>query len=159
MTENLRNKLRELILLFQKMFREHYAEGMFFGYVFNQIVNFFPEDLLDKEISIEEIHQEAEKRERLQKIIEQIFKKQGNWWEIFQKEEKAYIIECMANITPKEILRITSVEQARKIALDAIFCRKLCFRRNSITQQTPPEELLIYDKVIELLLEIKELIS
>lgn len=165
MTTDLRNKVQELIHLLQKMFCESYSDGMFFGYIFNQIVNFLPEELLDKEILIEEIHHEAEKREKLQKIIEYIFKKQGNWWDVFQKEEMVYAIAYMENITPKEVLKITSVEQAEERANDAIFCRgidsEIIFSLvgNTISQQTLPEELFIYDKVSELLLEIKELIS
>ena len=164
----LREKEKELIKEFQIIFDDkNYKSGMFFGYVFNEIVNFPIEDVLsairEKSIELEQFQKEAKKRKALQTIIEGIFKQREIWWNKYREEKNANIKQCTTNLEPDEVLGAKSLEQIRAICSDASFCR--CFLEcgnrfiNGDPQQVLPKELEQYEKVRNLLFEMKESIS
>ncbi len=168
----LQEKIKELIKEFQIIFdNENYKSGMFFGYVFNEIVNFPTEDVLsaiqEKSIELEKLQEEAKKRKVLQILVEGIFKSREIWQNKYKEEKHAYIVQCATNLEPDEVLKAKSLEQIRAICLDAIFCRHLnatlcchllgCENRliNGEPQQVLPAELEQYERVKKLLLEMK----
>ena len=164
----LRKKMEELIKEFQIIFDDkNYKSGMFFGYVFNEIVNFPIEDVLsairEKTIELDQLQEEAKKRKLLQIIIEGIFKQREIWWKKYEEEKHAYIVQCATNLEPDEVLEAKSLEQIRDICSDAIFCCRFleCGSRfiNGAPQQVLPKELEQYEKVRNLLFEMKESIS
>lgn len=164
----LREKGKELIKEFQIIFDDkNYKSGMFFGYVFNEIVNFQIEDVLrairEKSIELEKLQEEAKKRKVLQILIEGIFKQRKIWWNKYKEEKDAYIVQCATNLEPDEVLKAQSLEQIRAICSDASFCRRFveCGNRfiNGDPQQVLPKELEQYERVRNLLFEMKEAIS
>lgn len=164
----LREKGKELIKEFQIIFDDkNYKSGMFFGYVFNEIVNFPIEDVLrtirEKSIELEKLQEEAKKRKVLQILIEGIFKQRKIWWNKYKEEKDAYIVQCATNLEPDEVLKAQSLEQIQAICSDASFCRRFveCGNRfiNGDPQQVLPKELEQYERVRNLLFEMKEAIS
>ena len=164
----LRKKEEELIKEFQIIFDDkNYKSGIFFCYVFNEIVNFPIEDVLsenqEKSIELEQLQEEAKKRKALQRMIEGIFKQREIWWNKYREEKNAYILQCATNLEPDEVLEAKSLEKIRAICTDAIFCRRFleCGNRhiNGDPQQVLPKELDQYERVRNLLFEMKELIS
>ena len=164
----LREKGKELIKEFQIIFDDkNYKSGMFFGYVFNEIVNFPIEDVLsairEKSIKLEKLQEEAKKRKVLQILIEGIFKQREIWWKKYEEEKYEYIVQCATNLEPDEVLEAKSLEQIRDICSDASFCCRFleCGSRfiNGAPQQVLPKELEQYEKVRNLLFEMKESIS
>lgn len=164
----LRKKGEELIKEFQIIFDDkNYKSGIFFGYVFNEIVNFPIEDVLsairEKTIELEELQEEAKKRKLLQIIIEGIFKQREIWWNKYREEKNAYILQCATNLEPDEVLAAKSLEEIRAICTDASFCCRFleCANRfiNGDPQQVLPKELEQYERIRNLLFEMKELIS
>lgn len=164
----LREKGKELIKEFQIIFEDkNYKSGMFFGYVFNEIVNFPIEDVLsaiqEKSIKLEKLQEEAKKRKVLQILIEGIFKQREIWWKKYEEEKYEYIVQCATNLEPDEVLEAKSLEQIRDICSDASFCCRFleCGSQfiNGAPQQVLPKELEQYEKVRNLLFEMKESIS
>ena len=164
----LRKKEEELIKEFQIIFDDrNYKDGIFFGYVFNEIVNFPIEDVLsairEKTIELEQLQEEAKKRKALQRIIEGIFKQREIWWNKYREEKNAYILQCATNLEPDEVLEAKSLEKIRAICTDASFCCRFleCENRhiNGNPQQVLPKELEQYERVRNLLFEMKESIS
>lgn len=160
--------MEELIKEFQIIFDDkNYKSGMFFGYVFNEIVNFPIEDVLsairEKTIELDQLQEEAKKRKVLQILIEGIFKQREIWWKKYEEEKHAYIVQCATNLEPDEVLEAKSLEQIRDICSDASFCCRFleCGSRfiNGAPQQVLPKELEQYEKVRNLLFEMKESIS
>lgn len=164
----LREKREELIKEFQIIFDDkNYKSGIFFGYVFNEIVNFPIEDVLsgikEKSIELKKLQEEAKKRKVLQKIIEDIFKQREIWWNKYKEEKHSYILQCATNLEPDELLKAKSLEIIRNICVDARFCSSFveCGNRfvYGVPQQILPKELEQYERVRKLLLEMKEEIS
>lgn len=164
----LREKIAELTKMLQIIFDDkNYKSGIFFGYVFNEIVNFPVEDVLsaiqERSIELEQLQEEAKKRKVLQIIIEGIFKPRKIWWNKYKEEKKAYIMQCATNLEPDEVLESKSLEQIRDICLDASFCCHFLEYGNRfinvIPQQILPKELEQYERVKKLLFEMKESIS
>ncbi len=109
----LREKREELIKEFQIIFDDkNYKSGIFFGYVFNEIVNFPIEDVLsairEKSIELGQLQEEAKKRKVLQIIIEGIFKQREIWWNKYREEKNAYLLQCATNLEPDEVLEAKS---------------------------------------------------
>lgn len=164
----LREKRKELIKEFQIIFDDkNYKSGIFFCYVFNEIVNLPIEDVLsaiqEKSIELEKLQEEAKKRKLLQIIIEDIFKQREIWWNKYKEEKHAYIVQCATNLEPDEVLKAKSLETIRAICIDASFCCGFlkCGNQfiNGIPQQVLPKELEQYERVRNLLSEMKEAIS
>lgn len=164
----LRKKREELIKEFQIIFDDkNYKSGMFFGYVFNEIVNFpigyVLSAIQEKSIELENLQEEAKTRKVLQIIIEGIFKQRENWWNKYKEEKHAYILQCATNLEPDEVLKAKSLETIRAICIDASFCCSFleCVDQliNGAPQQILPKELEQYDRIRNLLFELKEVIS
>ncbi len=161
----LREKEKQLIKEFQIIFDDkNYKSGMFFGYVFNEIVNFPIEDVLsaikNKSIELEKFQATAKRRKVLQLLIENILKQRKIWWDKYKEEKHAYLVQCATNLEPDEVLNANSLNQIREICSDARFCHKLVECGNRFIYNTPqqvlPKELEQYEKVRNLLFEIKK---